>query len=205
MSVSDGQQASASVFNAAFMSRDSDTSTTGIVALNHASSGGTIANAQQQINTNTGDIATHETRLDTAEADITTLESDVTTIQSKVSAGFGAGASTSETTFLIVNNQSSAADITGLVASGAYYITRVKYWVRRVGDVAVMEAGEMIIMFDGTDYSMGAIRVETATTAGMSFDINSATGQVTYTSSNMSNYVGSQSKIGWVISTQGTI
>jgi hypothetical protein len=50
MSVSDGQLVNAAVTNAAFMSRTQDTSTTGKVALQNGSSGGTLLNAQQDIN-----------------------------------------------------------------------------------------------------------------------------------------------------------
>lgn len=61
MATTDGQAASASVLNAAYISRTSDSSTIGVIALNNASSGGTISNAQQQINTNTGNITTLQT------------------------------------------------------------------------------------------------------------------------------------------------
>jgi len=53
MSVTDGQSVNAAVTNAAFMSRTTDTSTTGVVDLNNTSdgdSGSQITNAQQAIN-----------------------------------------------------------------------------------------------------------------------------------------------------------
>lgn len=59
MSVSNGQAGDATTFNNAFMSRTTDTSTTGVVSLNHPSSGGTIANVQQKVNDNTSAISTH--------------------------------------------------------------------------------------------------------------------------------------------------
>ena len=52
MSTSDGQNASAAVFNAAYLSRTTDSSTVGLLALDNVTSGGTIANPQQQINDN---------------------------------------------------------------------------------------------------------------------------------------------------------
>lgn len=50
MAVTDGSPVDAATTNAAFMSRTADTSTIGIVALNHPSSGGTISNLQQTLN-----------------------------------------------------------------------------------------------------------------------------------------------------------
>jgi len=52
LSTSDGQNASAAVFNAAYLSRTTDSSTVGLLALDNVTSGGTIANPQQQINDN---------------------------------------------------------------------------------------------------------------------------------------------------------
>lgn len=78
MSTSDGQAASASVFNAAYISRTVDSSTIGVLALNNASSGGNISNAQQQINTNATNIATNTTNIATNAADIVTLNNSVT-------------------------------------------------------------------------------------------------------------------------------
>lgn len=126
-------------------------------------------------------------------------------IESKIDAFLGAGASSTEATFAIADN-TTAADITGLVASNLYRITRVKYWVLRKATDTVMESGELIIMFDGTNFALGRHAVETATTAGMSFDVNSSTGQVTYTSSDMAgSYDTVASKIGYTRTTQGTI
>ena len=52
MSVSDGQKVNAAITNAAFMSRNSDTGTTGQVDLNNvdAASGSSVANAQRELN-----------------------------------------------------------------------------------------------------------------------------------------------------------
>lgn len=59
MSVVDGQAVSAAVTNAAYMSRNSDTDTTGIVSLNNGlpASGPAIANLQQAVNALGGAIA----------------------------------------------------------------------------------------------------------------------------------------------------
>jgi len=61
MSVSDGQRVNAQVTNAAFLSRTTDSDTTGVVGLNNASSGGLIPNAQQAINDNASNISSNDT------------------------------------------------------------------------------------------------------------------------------------------------
>ena len=63
MSITEGQAVNAAVTNAAFISRLASSSTIGVIALNNASSGGTIANAQQQINTNTAGVATNASNI----------------------------------------------------------------------------------------------------------------------------------------------
>ena len=76
MAVSDGTPVNAANSNASFMSRTTDTSTTGEVALNNVSSGGTISNAQQAINDNTTNIGTNTTNIATNASDITDLQND---------------------------------------------------------------------------------------------------------------------------------
>lgn len=126
-------------------------------------------------------------------------------LESIVNALVGAGASTSEATFAIANNQ-SGANVTGLIASNLYRVTRIRYWVRRLATDTVMESGELIILYDGTNFHLGRHSVETAITAGMSFDVNASTGQVTYSSSNMAgSYDTVNSLLGYSRTTQGTI
>lgn len=60
MSVSNGQRANAQTFNDAFLSRTTDSDTVAIIGLNHPSSGGLIANAQQKINDNTSAIVSND-------------------------------------------------------------------------------------------------------------------------------------------------
>lgn len=127
-------------------------------------------------------------------------------LESKVTALIGAGASSSEATFQIANNQSSPANITGLVCSSLYRVTRIRYWVRRRATDTVMEVGELLVMYDGTNFHLGRVSVETATSSGVSFDVNASTGQITYTSTNMSgSYDTTASVIGYTRTTQGTI
>lgn len=74
-SVTNGQRADEDVFNGAFMSRKVDTETIGVVCLNEPSSGGTVTNAQQQINDNKTLSESNETRLDTLQvADLTDID-----------------------------------------------------------------------------------------------------------------------------------
>ena len=134
-----------------------------------------------------------------------TIRTEMIAALSGLSAFLGDGSSSSESTFAIANNQ-SGANITGLVASSAYRVTRVWYWVRRKATDDVMECGELLIIYNGTNFYLGRRSIETAITAGMDFDVNASTGQVTYTSSNMSgSYDTAASKIGYVKTTQGTI
>jgi len=79
MSISDGQAVNAAVTNAAFVSRLVSTSTIGVLALSHPSSGGLITNAQQQINDNVADIATNVANIATNAADIVALQASVVT------------------------------------------------------------------------------------------------------------------------------
>lgn len=126
-------------------------------------------------------------------------------LQNRVSTLVGAGASSSETLVAIANNQ-TGANVTGLIISPLYRVTRVKYWVRRVATDTVMSAGELTVMYDGTNFFLGREEFETPTTAGMAFDVNISTGQVTYDSSNMAGlYDTVASKIGFTKTTQGTI
>lgn len=126
-------------------------------------------------------------------------------LENKLDAVLGGGASSSETTFAIGNNQ-TAQDITGLVVSSLYRRTDIKYWVRRKATDDVMEAGVFTVMYNGTNFYGGRQSVETPTTSGFSLDVHATTGQVTYTSSNMAgSYDAAASKIGYTRTTQGTI
>src|SRR6056297_1608586 len=65
MSVSQGQQANASTFNNAFVSKTTDSTTTAQITLDHAGSGGTITDAQQQINDNDALSTANQSNLST--------------------------------------------------------------------------------------------------------------------------------------------
>ena len=126
-------------------------------------------------------------------------------LENKVDAILGGGASSSEATFAIGNNQTSQ-DITGLIVSSLYRRTDIKYWVRRKATDDVMEVGTLTVMYNGTNFYLSRSSAETPTVSGMDFDVHSTTGQITYTSSNMAgSYDAAASKIGYTRTTQGTI
>jgi hypothetical protein len=126
-------------------------------------------------------------------------------MENRFNTWVGAGSSASETEAAIANNQTDA-NVTGLIASDAYRVTRVWYWARRVATDDVMEAGVLTIIYNGTNFYLGRHFIETETTAGLDFDVDPATGQVIYDSSNMAGvYDPDESKISWMLTTQGTI
>lgn len=127
-------------------------------------------------------------------------------LAAKVNTYLGGGASTSEQSFAIADNQ-TAANITGLVASPLYRVTKVKYWVKRIATDTVMESGTFTIIYTGTNFYLGDRRyMETPITCGMEFDVHLTTGQVTYTSSDMAgSYDTVNSKMGYSVMTEGTI
>ncbi len=128
------------------------------------------------------------------------------TLESMVNAFLGAGASSTEATFAIADN-TAAANITGLIISPLYRVTRIRYWVRRVASgptLVTIESGELVVTYDGTLFAIG--RPWFIGSAGMTFDIDTATGQVKYTSDDMvGTYDTVNSKIGYTRTTQGTI
>jgi hypothetical protein len=105
------------------LSRLVDTSTIGILALNHPSSGGIISNAQQQINTNVSNIATNAANIASNDTDIATLFS-ITTFNNfsatsdpgptaDTNSGYGVGSiwvnTTDDKIFMAVDVTASAA------------------------------------------------------------------------------------------------
>jgi hypothetical protein len=122
-------------------------------------------------------------------------------LENKLTALIGAGGSTAEQTAAIGNTQ-SGANITGLVPSSAYKKHIVDYWVKRIATATVMEVGTLVAWWDGTTWQIS--RVYYAGNAGIDFDINAATGQVIYTTDTMAGtYDTTNSKMGWMVRTQG--
>jgi len=78
MSVSDGQPADDNIFNAAFASKTTDNTLSGVQALESATSGGNIADAQQKINDNTSSATTNASDISTNTTNIATNTAKVT-------------------------------------------------------------------------------------------------------------------------------
>jgi hypothetical protein len=79
VSVSNGQVANATTFNNAFVSKSADSTTTGVVTLDAAASGATIANTQLKINN-------LQTDVDAVEASLAGIESDIDAIEASITA-----------------------------------------------------------------------------------------------------------------------
>lgn len=108
----------------------------------------------------------------------------------------------SEQVFDIVNNQSSAADITGMIfnktgVSQAF----VDFLVQRVttggGAVELIETGILVCSYNPTadDWNINVLNIDTPDDSGVTFSITSA-GQVQYTSTNEGG-TASISKLFW--------
>lgn len=92
-----------------------------------------------------------------------------------------------ETAFTIANNQSSAANVTGLVFNhGSVGAAFIDYWIKRVttssGAVERTEAGRLLVSWDLSAATWRIVPVGSGPDeSGVSFSITSA-GQVQYTS-----------------------
>lgn len=133
---------------------------------------------------------------------VNTLRTAGIVVESMLTALIGGGGSVTEQSFAIANNQTSSS-ITGLIASTSYKRTTVKYWVKRKATATYIECGHFDIMYDGTNFFIGG---PTKTgEANITFDIDSGTGQVSYTSDNQSgSYDSVNSKMGYTLSTMGS-
>lgn len=85
MSVSNGQPANETTFNNAFVSKTANSTVTGQITLSRPGSGASIADAQNQINTNSADIATNIANIATNTANIATNTSAISTLNGQVS------------------------------------------------------------------------------------------------------------------------
>lgn len=135
-----------------------------------------------------------------------TLRAAGVALEAAVAALSGGGGSTVEVFVAIANNQLAPTTL-AYAASSAYRVTRLKYWLRRKATDEAMEAGELVILFDGVNFQIGrSAAVETTIESGVNFSINAASGEVFYTSSNMAGtYDVANSKLGYLVTTQGTI
>jgi len=100
-----------------------------------------------------------------------------------------------EVNFSVENNQSSATDVTGLlVDSTKEKAATIEYYLyRKTDDIELAQHGQFRVRHKGIeDTWVLATESYAGDDAGVTFSINSATGQVRYTSSNITgaNYEG---------------
>ena len=123
-------------------------------------------------------------------------------LEAALTALVGGGGSLTEQSLAIPDNQ-SVTDLTGMLASSTYRCTRIRYTIKRIATATVMEHGELVILYNGTTFAMFQAWF-VGDPAGVTFTINSATGQVRYTSDDMAGtYDSVNSKIFWNVVTQG--
>lgn len=108
----------------------------------------------------------------------------------------------SERSFQLANNQSSAADVDGLkVNSRAVSQAVVEFLVQRVttgaGATELVESGSFILTYNPTaaDWSISLTNINSPDNSGVDFTVT-ATGQVQYTSSNITG-TASISRVFW--------
>lgn len=178
MSITDGQRVNAATDNAAFLSRTTDSNTVGIIDLDNASSGGTIANAQQTINTNTAGINTNAT-------DISTLQSTKEDNTSKgIANGYAALDSKAQLkitpiVFAFVASQ-TGSNVTGLIFDSAEYESAtVKY---TINTATLFERGQFDVIFDGSNWAIHSGYVVGDDSLVTFSGIDATTGQVEYDS-----------------------
>lgn len=107
-----------------------------------------------------------------------------------------------ENSFQLVNNQSAPADVTGLkVNSRAVSMAIVEFLVQRVttstGATELVEAGSFILSYNPTanDWNISLTNINAPDNSGVDFTVT-ATGQVQYTSTNISG-TASISRVVW--------
>jgi len=87
VSVSNGQNASDVVFNAAFVSKVIDSTSIGKLTLNRSGSGTQVDDVQQDINTAKADIITNAANIATNVTDIATNAADIVVLQGQIKQG----------------------------------------------------------------------------------------------------------------------
>ena len=121
-------------------------------------------------------------------------------LEAIVTALVGGGGSTSEQTLALSNNV-AATTLTGMLAVSTYKTTRWRYTIKRIGTNTVMEHGELVMLYDGTNFELfQAWFVQTSVGAsGVTF--TNVAGQVKYATTNLAGHVSSN--IYWTAITQG--
>lgn len=92
--------------------------------------------------------------------------------------------------FAMTNNQSSPANITGLIIEPGTpdnsFAARIKYFMRRAGTANLYEEGDLHIFFNGTSFDLC---LERSGSAGLVLSVTNA-GQLQYTTTNNAGSTG---------------
>jgi hypothetical protein len=103
------------------------------------------------------------------------------------------------TAYTIANNQSSPANVIGLVMDNTTYRSRKIIWqVYRkstsTGATIRVQWGEAVVWWDDTQWNLTQLGM-TSVDAGVVLDVNTSTGQVTYTSDNQAGTYSSLTSV----------
>ena len=99
-----------------------------------------------------------------------------------------------KTIFSFTNNQSTAADVTGIsIDSSTESATRIKYAIKREGTANLYETGLIELVYNGTDFNL--IQEFSGDNSGVTFSITAA-GQLQYVSS---DNAGSSSELMYIL------
>lgn len=144
MSVSDGQRVNAAVTNAAYLSRTTDSDTTGVIGLNNPGSGGSIANAQQQINDNTANITSNDGEI----AALQSGKTDKATLTTKADIYVRDG---SEVTRQGVGTDGQVLSANSAESTGLEWIDLPGSELTTKGDLLTRDASSTVRLGVGTD------------------------------------------------------
>lgn len=200
MSVANGQKANSTTFNDAFMSKSANSTTTGVMDFNNSSdpdSGARITNVQQAVNeifdavgmsgiddATRKDYSTNNFVSD-GDSHKTAIGKLDTAIQGLVDYLFPVIGTRQR--IVLANNQTDG-DVSGLLFDSdlikSFEFTWTAYRETTGGGAnIIVQRGSIIGCFNGTDWEI-VEGPRTPTDAGITFSINTVTGQVTYTTSN---------------------
>jgi hypothetical protein len=108
------------------------------------------------------------------------------------------------TSFTLVNNQSAAANVTGLLMDNTSYRARKIIWqvYRKTtggGANVKVQWGECVVWWDESQWNLTQLGMSSVD-AGVVLDVDPSTGQVTYTSDNQAGtYSAATSKLKYYI------
>lgn len=105
--------------------------------------------------------------------------------------------------YTLLNNQSSPANISGLIINSADYKSAfVNYEIERIGTTTYRQVGSFIAVYNGTwSITFGnfqgneVIADSLVNPENITISINASTGQVSYTSGNQAGHTSSKLKI----------